>query len=239
MSGPIDPCDETREMAMVRHGVMVWLAALGVVAAAAEPRLAAAGRAEALVKLDGVLDEPAWANLPWNTDFVDARASAEAGGGSAPAAAQTRFKVLHHADWLYLGVECDEPRIESLKASANEHDSMVFMDDCVEVFCDPAGQGRYYYHFVVNTKGAWYDNFGADYGVVHAKLWECPLAVGTAVDQPGKRWCAEIGIPLAALNLKDAAAEWLFNVTRERYAGGMALPGFTSTFSPATMVSPA
>ncbi len=220
MSGPIDPCDETREMAMVRHGVMVWLAALGVVAAAAEPRLAAAGRAEALVKLDGVLDEPAWANLPWNTDFVDARASAEAGGGSAPAAAQTRFKVLHHADWLYLGVECDEPRIESLKASANEHDSMVFMDDCVEVFCDPAGQGRYYYHFVVNTKGAWYDNFGADYGVVHAKLWECPLAVGTAVDQPGKRWCAEIGIPLAALNLKDAAAEWLFNVTRERYAGG-------------------
>lgn len=173
------------------------------------------------ITLDGQLNEPGWAAAQWQTNFLSASDAAEAAGAPKPIAVQTRFKVLYDQAAVYVGVECDEPLIDQLKARYSEHDDMVFMDDCVELFFDPAGEGRYYHHFIINSKGAWYDDYGADYGLVHVKLWDFPLEVGTAVDREAKKWRLEVRIPLAGLVLKeDAGPNWLWNVTRERYATG-------------------
>jgi len=173
------------------------------------------------VTIDGVLDEAAWERAPWQTGFRSASAAAENAGEPRPAAVQTRFKVLWDAAALFVAVECDEPQLEALKARYAAHDSDVYQDDCVELFMDPAGEGRYYHHVVVNSKGAWYDDYGADYGLVHVKRWECPLETATGVDAAAKAWRCEVRIPLAALQLTpDAGSTWLWNVTRERYAGG-------------------
>lgn len=176
-------------------------------------------RLQGLLQLDGVLDEAAWQQAPWQSGFVSASAAVEGQNPRMPV--QTRFKVLCDDDALYVGVECAEPNIDNLVAKHTEHDQAVYGDDCVEVFFDPAGEGRYYHHFVVNTKGAWYDDTGADYGLVHARLWEFPLQVATKVDTAAKQWRVEMRIPFAGLNLPPKPqATWLFNVTRERYATG-------------------
>jgi hypothetical protein len=120
-----------------------------------------------------------------------------------------------------VAAECDEPQIEALKTTYTAHDSAIYADDCIELFMDPAGDGRYYHHFVVNAVGAWHDVYGADYGLVQVKRWECPLEAAGSVDMAAKLWRCEVRIPLAALQLRpDAGSIWLWNVTRERHAGG-------------------
>lgn len=179
---------------------------------------APATRLQGVLKLDGALDEPGWTAAPWQSNFLSASAAAE--GAPKPVAVQTRFKVLYDDNALYVGVECDEPNIDKLRATYKEHDQDVYADDCIELFMDPAGEGRYYHHFVINTNGAWYDDYGADYGLVHAKLWDCPLQVGTKVDPAAKKWFLEVRIPFAGLTIRDdVKKDWLWNVTRERYAG--------------------
>ncbi|MEN6305211.1 MAG: carbohydrate-binding family 9-like protein [Armatimonadia bacterium] len=195
--------------------VLALLAAAVAMAAPSTTAVAVSGE----VKLDGLLDEPAWSAATWQTNFLSA--SPAASGAPKPVDVQTRFKVLYDQNAVYVGVECDEPALDKLQARYKEHDGDVYQDDCVEVFFDPAGEGRYYHHFVVNTNGAWYDDYGADYGLVHAKLWEIPLQVGTTVDKEKQVWRVEVRIPLAGLTLKeDAGADWLWNITRERYTTG-------------------
>lgn len=190
------------------------------VAVVAAPVMKAIPR-EGAIAIDGALTEAAWARAPWQTDFVSASAAVDNAGQPRPVDVQTRFKVLYDAEALYVAAECDEPQIGTLKTRYSAHDNDVYQDDCIELFMDPAGDGRYYHHFVVNSKGAWYDDYGADYGLVHVKRWECPLDAAGSVEAAARAWRCEVRIPLAALQLTpDAGSTWLWNVTRERYAGG-------------------
>jgi hypothetical protein len=203
--------------ALCRGFAAIMLAALSV--RAASPLVAVVRQGE--VKIDGRLDEAAWGKGAWQSDFVSASAARDNAGAPRSAAVQTRFKVLYDGAAIYVAAECDEPQIETLKATYTAHDSEVYADDCLELFMDPAGDGRYYHHFVVNSKGAWYDDLGADYGLVHVKRWECPLLAAGSVDLAAKVWRCEVRVPLAALQLRpDAGATWLWNVTRERHATG-------------------
>lgn len=201
---------------------LLWLGGLLLAATAlhAAPTVSAVPR-EGDLKLDGVLDEAAWSKAPWQTNFVSASSAAENAGTPKPVAVQTRFKVLYDQSALYVAAECDEPNIENLRGNYTSHDNDVYADDCLEFFFDPAGEGRYYHHFIVNVKGAWYDDYNADYGLVHGKLWDLPLDTATTVDPAAKVWRLEVRMPLAALQLKDdAGSTWSWNVTRERQAGG-------------------
>ncbi len=188
--------------------------------APAQPVTQAIRAAEA-VTLDGAVDEAAWDAAPWQGGFVSASAAAENAGEPRKAEVQTRFKMLYD-DWgLWVAVECDEPTPGAIKAATVEHDGTVWADDCVELFFDPAGEGRYYHHFLVNTRGVWYDDYGADYGLVHGKLWDCAIETAARVDAAAGKWAVEVRLPFGGLILnEDAGDNWLWNVTRERHAGG-------------------
>jgi len=186
-----------------------------------EKPAAEAHRTDTPVTVDGLLDEGAWQGIDWNTGFTSASAGAENRGAPKPVEVQTRFKVLYDEGQVYIGVECDEPDADKIRADITQHDGTVWADDCVEVFFDPAADGRYYHHFLVNTKGAWYDDYGADYGLVHAKLWDCAISAAANIDVKADKWTMEIAIPFAGLELhEDAGSTWAWNVTRERHAGG-------------------
>ncbi|MGE5532363.1 MAG: carbohydrate-binding family 9-like protein, partial [Bacteroidota bacterium] len=205
-----------------------WFLLLGILCSTAAFASATASRVEGPIKVDGVFDEISKDDIRWSGSFVSASAAAE--GKPKEVDVQTRFRVLYDDDALLVQVECDEPNIDKIAAKYKEHDQDVYQDDCIELFMDPAGEGRYYHHFVINTNGAWYDDYGADYGLVHAKLWDAPIEVATKIDQAGKNWKAEVRIPFAALTLRDdVKKDWLWNVTRERYAGGA---NELSTWSP-------
>lgn len=182
---------------------------------------ASATRAPGPIRIDGRLTEPAWKSWTWNTGFTSAGNSAENRGAPKPATVQTRFKVLYDATGLIVAVECDEPNPAGIRAAITAHDGTVWADDCVEIFFDPAGKGRYYHHFLINSKGAWYDDYSADFGLVHGKLWDCAIETAATVDAAARKWTVEVRIPFGGLNLPARPGEkWLWNITRERHAGG-------------------
>ncbi len=185
---------------------------------AAQPS-AKAVRAAGPIRLDGRLDEPAWADARWQTGFV--LANGPESEPLKPAAVQTRFKVLFDDHAVYVAVECDEPRIENLKAKTPWRDGAVWADDCVEIFFDPSNDGRYYHQVMVNSRGVIYDSYSADYGLVHNRLWNGAFRAAGHVDRAARKWSVEVEIPFGAIVLGErAGGTWLWNVTRERHAGG-------------------
>ncbi|MBI2301101.1 MAG: hypothetical protein HYU66_19490, partial [Armatimonadetes bacterium] len=185
--------------------------------ALAAPPTATAARCTTPPAIDGALGEPAWAAAQWSTGFVLAGNDVQPG----PAAVQTRFKVLYDDQAAYVAVECDEPAIDQLKAVTPWRDGAVWQDDCVEIFFDPAGEGRYYHHLLVNARGTIYDDYNADYGMVHSKLWNGDYRAAGRIDAAARKWSIEVALPYGALVLPaSAGATWKFNVTRERQAAG-------------------
>ena len=214
---------ELKRLPEVHALICVALGILGCGYAGAqwEKPVAEAVQADGAIEVDGAIEEDAWAKAPWYGDFTSASKGEENRGAPRRAEVQTRFRALYDRNAIYVAAECDEPAIDQMRASITQHDGTVWSDDCVEIFFDPAGEGRYYHHFAINSKGTWYEDYSADYGLVHGKLWDCAIETAARVDAAGGKWTVEAKIPFGGLMLhEDAGDTWLWNVTRERHAGG-------------------
>ncbi|HMD22248.1 MAG TPA: carbohydrate-binding family 9-like protein, partial [Alloacidobacterium sp.] len=81
------------------------------------------------IVIDGKLDDPAWANAQWTSDFVDIEGSAK----PAPRF-RTRAKLLYDDKYLYIAAELEEPNVTG---TLTKHDSVIFRDNDFEVFIKP------------------------------------------------------------------------------------------------------
>jgi hypothetical protein len=90
-------------------------------------------RAEIPVRIDGVPDDPAWADAEWSSDFVDIT-----GKPSLKPAYQTRVKMLWDDEYLYVAAELKEPHIWG---TIRKKDAVIFQDNDFELFLDPDGDG--------------------------------------------------------------------------------------------------
>ena len=100
-------------------------------------------RASTPILVDGKLDEAAWAEAPWTTDFVDIQ-----GAAKPKPRFRTRAKLLWDDDYLYIAAEFEEPHVW---ATLTQHDSVIFQDPDFEVFIDPDGDTHAYYEFEMNA----------------------------------------------------------------------------------------
>jgi transglutaminase-like putative cysteine protease/predicted esterase len=101
------------------------------------------------VKIDGLLDDPAWAAAPWTDGFVDIQ-----GAAKPTPRFLTRVKMLWDDDYLYLAAEIEEPHVW---ATLTNHDSVIFQDPDFEVFIDPLGHTQPYYEFEMNALNTTWD----------------------------------------------------------------------------------
>jgi len=148
----------------------------------------AAARTEAPIVIDGVLDEPGWAEAQIATDFINYKTE-------RPAFEQTLVRVLYDNEHLYIGFECLEPEPEKIVAVQRKYDQELDGDDRVEIRVDTFHDHRRAYVFAVNTLGTRYD---ARIGVFEFDdSWGCDWTVACRVDED--RWYAEIAIPIANL----------------------------------------
>ena len=153
-------------------------------------------------RLDGRLDEGAWAAAPWSDPYRDIQ------GPELPAPRfDTRMKMLWDDTHLYIGVVMEEP---DLWATYTEHDQIVFHENDFEIFIDPDGDAREYYEIEVNVLGTIFDlylyNAYRDGGPAEHD-WDC-AGLGTAIsfdgtiNDPRDRdggWTLEWAIPFEAL----------------------------------------
>lgn len=114
-----------------------------------KPRGYACQRASGPIKIDGMLDKPAWAKAPWSEDFLDIE-----GDAKPRPRFRTRMKMLWDDEALFIGAEMEEPQ---LKASLTEHDSVIFHDNDFEVFLDPDDDGQMYTELEMNALNTTWD----------------------------------------------------------------------------------
>lgn len=96
--------------------------------------------------VDGLLDEAAWAAAPRSPRFVDMTTG-------EPGYFDTRAAALWDDENLYISFWVEEPFPE---AHQTERDSIVFVENDVEVFIDG---GDCYYEFEINAAGTVYEVF--------------------------------------------------------------------------------
>ncbi len=201
----------------MKRGLLVMTALIAAGAAGAQGSVTSLKTGE--IAVDGVLDEAAWQEGEWSSGFT------MLDNPAARPAAETRFKIAHDADAVYVGVELDEPSVATMKANIIERDGRLHTDDCVEIMLDPTGERIEYYHFIINSLGAVYDAQLRQGGNVQTERWDCAIQAAAEVGE-GK-WTVEVRLPVVELGLTEASTgDWAINVTRERYADGAELSSF-------------
>lgn len=166
------------------------------------PRGYVCWHAKAPIKVDGLLDDAAWANAPWTDDFVDIL-----GDARPKPRFRTRAKLLWDDDYLYVAAELEEPHVW---ATLTNHDSVIFNDPDFEMFIDPRGETQPYYEFEMNALNTTWDlrlNKPYQDGGKPDDAWEIPGA-RTAVHIDGtlshpadtdRGWTVEFAFPWKAL----------------------------------------
>jgi Carbohydrate family 9 binding domain-like len=180
----------------------------------AAPAKYSASRVTGRILVDGQLNEPAWRKAQEYSGFSVLSSRTK----GAPKAG-TSFRVLAGKDAIYIGIRCEEPAMDKLRARPVERDKNVFYEDCVEVFLDPAGKGNSYYQFALTVNNDQWDGGSIEAGNTrmddYSSVWQ------SAVHRGKNFWSAEIRIPLTSLfntRAADFRTVWKLNVARERKA---------------------
>ncbi len=164
------------------------------------------------INIDGKLDDPAWqtANEISMTPF-----------GPDKDAVKTTVKVLVNKDYLYLGFDCKEPKLDQAIAVMRENDDKkAYRDSSVEIFLNPSGDRKNYYHLMVNMPGCLSDLKVSKIGSESISDWNWNSEAIVKTGKGGDGWTAEIAIPLknlAGMNTKGFPAN--FNRNRVLSSG--------------------
>ncbi len=177
---------------------LVLAVATVALAAPSLPREYLCFRAPGEIRIDGRLNDPAWATAPWTEDFVDIE------GDKRPKPRhRTRAKMLWDDRFLYIAAELEEPHVW---ATLTRRDSVIFQDNDFEVFLDPDGDTHQYYELEMNALNTLWDLMlikpyrDGGPAVFH---WDF-RRIRTAVDVQGtlndpsdldRGWTVEIAIP--------------------------------------------
>lgn len=191
------------------------------VGARATPMVAAAHRLEPAgadaLRLDGVLDEAAWAEAPVLTGFRQ-REPQE----GAPASEETEVRVLYDAGTLYIGVLARDREPGAVIARILQRDRLLEPsfpegvafagDDAVAILLDVSHDHRNAVLLATNPNGAEFDALVTDEGRAVNIAWRGIWRV--AARRSAEGWSAEFAIPFRTARVTSSDGVFGFNVSR-------------------------
>ncbi len=153
-------------------------------------------------RIDGRLDDKAWSDAPWTSEFRDIE-----GAGKPVPRFRTHAKMVWDDQCLYIAAELEEPHVW---ATLTKRDEIIFRDNDFEVFLDPNRDNIEYAELEVNAFGTPWDLLlPIPYrdGGNPMDAWDIAgLKVATAIQgtvndskDADKGWTVEIAIPWTAL----------------------------------------
>ncbi len=173
-----------------------------LVAIRAASRSAKAVKATGPITIDGKLDKPAWQNAVPLTGFVCI-------GGTKPANPGTTCRILYDDRFLYVGIRCEEPKIQDVQASLDTGWDIHHYDFVQLCFDHMNERGRLGYAMTtVHGQAGMYD-----FGYQWMKGYQVKVA------QEKDAWTAEFAFPLSELDAAHKPASgvlWGFNIIRRR-----------------------
>ena len=172
------------------------------------PSAARAIRARpAAPRIDGRLDDPAWALAPVQSDFTQREPH-----DGQPATERTEFRVLYTDEALYVGVRAFDSQPDKIVGHLTRRDQNS-PSDWVIVTIDSYRDRRTAFDFWVNPAGVKLDLFRYD-DVNEDPTSDAVWDVATSRDSSG--WTAEYRIPFSQLRFAAADRHTFgFNVVRQ------------------------
>lgn len=156
--------------------------------------------------IDGDLSDACWTQQPGVGGF------ALAGGSGAPQRATTVWAATDPTR-LYFAFRCEKKPGDKLVKKVTQRDGVVWSDDEVELFLNPAGNFGDYYQFIVNPLGTRYDSHLTD------ASWNANWQAKTR--ETSEAWTVELALPLASFPVDLGVGQtWCANFGRgDKLAG--------------------
>jgi len=172
------------------------------------PPTLTAARTETTVRIDGRLDEPAWAAATPGAGF---RQTDPAEG--QPPTHPTEVRVLYDDDALYIGARMFDSEPLRIRAHLGRRDETLPGSDLLEVYIDSYHNRVSGYLFRVTPAGAVRDAAIAPSGF-QDNSWDAVWESATAIDSLG--WTAEFRIPFSQLRYAPRAGDHTFGINFRR-----------------------
>lgn len=180
-------------------------AVIAIAAVAQQPSARVTELAGADIRVDGRLDEPAWASA---VALTLTQQSPRAGEASPYV---TTLRIVADRSRLYFGFVCNDPAPERIGVHTMQRDGDMSGDDSVAIVLDTFGDQRSGYYFRINTAGARDDGLVAnpdDIPLDWDGVWDARAA------RTPEGWTAEVAIPVNTLRFDPSAEAWGFNAER-------------------------
>ncbi len=146
------------------------------------------------IKLDGKLDEVAWAQAGTTGAFVHTM-------DGTLTNQHTEAKVLWDDKNLYVAFQVED---KDIWTTMTKHDDKLWTQEAVEIFIDADGDGKNYIELQVNPKNTTFDSYLQAYRQ-NQNDWDSAMKTAVKVDgtvdnrgDVDKGWVAEIAVPLEA-----------------------------------------
>ena len=160
------------------------------------------------LKIDGRLDDPAWADAAGAGGFV--QREPEEG---KPATERTEARILYDAETIYFGIRCFDREPDRIVANEMRRDAELESNDFIDILIDTNHDSRNAFYFATNPLGCQFDALIRDEGANINKNWDGIWLCRAARDSQG--WTAEIAIPFYTLRFgKDPRPVWGINFGR-------------------------
>ena len=134
------------------------------------------------------------------------------GRNKEPANPKTTVLIGHDKKNLYLKFKCMEVEPGKILAKyKNTHkDAPVYLDDSIDIFIDSEQNSKIYYHLIINSIGAIYDEKISD------ESWNGEYEISTEKDNGS--WSIKVRIPCKNFGISEIrpGMRWNINFMRER-----------------------
>ena len=144
--------------------------------------------------IDGDLSDAIWKRADVLDDFAK-------WGQAANAKYITRGRLAHDGKMLYIALECLQDTSEVVCESA-PRDGSTWKDDSVEIFINKDLAEFPYVQFIVNAKGAFFDQWGRNEGQAYSERLAADFNCKWSAKIEKGRWTAEVALPLAEFGCK-------------------------------------
>ena len=164
-------------------------------------------------KIDGILDDDVWKNVPVATDFVELQPIA---GRHEKTEERTEIKIIYDNTAIYIAARMYESDIKKIARELTTRDSIA-NDDFIGIIFDTYHDGLNGSGFYVTAAGTQYDAKYAPNpnGNIEDPTWNAVWESKVNVDNRG--WTAEFKIPYSALRFaKKDVQTWGMNIVRRR-----------------------
>jgi hypothetical protein len=163
-------------------------------------------RVSSPITVDGLLDEPDWAQAELIGEIVQREPNP-----GEQATELTEVKLLYDREQLYIGVMCHDAEPARIIGTQMGRDADLSADDRIELLLDTFRDRRNAFYFATNPAGALVDGLIIENGSVNRE-WDAIWTV--RVRRSEKGWSAEFAIPFKSLGFKRGQARWGFNFSR-------------------------